>query len=60
MAKFTLSSLDVCGGVSVSVSVGPQILSLEISCRLTIAFALLVPQAPKAGFPGLFLVAGVS
>ena len=46
MAKFTLSSLDVCGGVSVSV--GPQILSPEISCRLTIAFASLVPQAPQS------------
>ena len=30
------------------VSVGPQILSPEISCRLTIAFASLVPQAPQS------------
>lgn len=63
MAKFTLSSLDVCGGEShvsgVPVSVGPQILSPEISCRLTIAFASLGGFHPKAGFPGLFLVAGV-
>ena len=51
MAKFTLSSLDVCGGVSVDVSVGPQILSPEISCRLTIAFASS-PQ--KQGSQGYF------
>lgn len=38
---------------------GPQILSPEISCRLTIAFASLVSFTPKAGVPELFLVAGV-